>query len=77
MQHLQERKLDYPDLVKLIRNNGALERIQTSDLCPRRAIQTVPSSLIGKIRLLMFNRSNIHGRDEVYHHTCLAAVEQF
>ena len=59
------------------KGNGALERIRTSDLCLRRAIQTVPSSLIGKLRLVMTNRSNIHGRDEVYFQTCLEAVGQF
>ena len=62
---------------KIKKGNGELQRIRIYDLCLRRGRQKVLGSLIGELRLIIANRNNIHGRDEVDYHTCLAAMEQF
>ena len=43
----------------------------------RRAIQVVPSSFIGKLRLLMSDSSITHDRDEAYCHIFWDVLEQF
>ena len=67
-------------LINMSATDGALEGIQASDLCLQRAIQTLPGSLIDKLRLITVNRSNIYGWDEIYCHICLrgcgAVLEQ-